>query len=119
MKRINLITLFLVVIILLTFPYIVFAGDSNALKQRLAYLKDIPEISWVEFDDNNVYIGFIKPPPDLRVIINGAAAHGNRAYGRGVHIWAVEAKYKHWRPGDGPFYCSATARYGKLEKPCK
>ena len=54
-------------------------------------------------------------PKDLRAIINAAAIWGNKAYGFGVHVWAVDARYKGWRPGDGPFYCEATARYGKIE----
>ena len=91
------------------------AGDQDALKSRLEYLKDIPEIAWVEFDGNNVYIGFKKRPSDLRTIVNAAALWGNKAYGFGVHVWAVEARLRGWRPGEGPYYCEATARYGKVQ----
>ena len=91
------------------------AKDQAALENRLAYLKDIPEIAWVEFDGNDVYIGFKQRPSDLRAIVNAAAVWGNRAYGFGVHVWAVEAKYRGWRPGNAPYYCEATARYGKIQ----
>ena len=91
------------------------AKDQAALEKRLAYLTEISEVSWVEFDRNNVYIGFKERPADLRAIINAAAIWGNRAYGFGVHVWAVEARYRGWRPGDGPYYCEATARHGKIE----
>jgi hypothetical protein len=92
------------------------ARDQAALTKRLSYLQNIPEISWVEYERNNVYIGFNKRPDDLRTIINAAAAMGNRAYGFGVHVWAVKANQRGWRPGDGEYYCEATARYGKVEK---
>jgi len=89
--------------------------DQAALQNRLLYLSDIPEISWVEFDGNNVYIGFKELPSDLRTIINAAAVHGNRALGFGVHVWAIKASNKKWRPDSGSYLCEATARYGKIE----
>jgi len=90
--------------------------DQAALQKRLLYLSDIPEISWVEFDGNNVYIGFKERPPDLRAIINAAAVHGNRALGFGVHVWAVPESQKGLYSGFNSYYCTATARYGKIEK---
>ncbi|MEW6670186.1 MAG: hypothetical protein AB1427_00700 [Thermodesulfobacteriota bacterium] len=107
-------------IVILILYVAVFAGnagaaDQQALNNRLSYLKDIPEIAWVRIERNNVYIGFKERPPDLNNIVNAAAVHGNRAYGFGVHVWAIEAKYPNWKPGDAPFYCEATARQGKLE----
>jgi len=106
----------LIIITFLFLPKIILAGDSNVLKQRLEYLKDIPEISCVEFDDNDVYIGFSTRPLDLRIIVNAAAVHGNNAYGSGVHVWAVNASQKGWRPGDGSYCCTATARGGRIKK---
>jgi len=97
------------------FPCMVFAGDADALAKRLSYLKDIPEVSWVKFDDNNVYIGFKTLPGDLGAIVNAAAIHGNRAIDFGVHVWAVPETQKNFRPGLDPSYCSATARHGKIE----
>jgi len=92
------------------------ASDEAVLKDHLKYLNDITEISWVEFNDNNVYIGFNSKPSDLRMIINGAALKGNRAIERGVHVWATAADQRGWRPGKGPYYCSATARGGRVKK---
>ena len=113
MKRIILISL----ILSITLVFYAHAQDQTALEERLTYLNDIPEISWVEFDGNDVYIGFNKRPSDLGSIVRGAAAFGNKAYGFGVHVWAVPAAEKGWRPGKGSnSYCSATGRYGKVEK---
>ena len=102
-------------IVILLLPCLVFAGDPAMLSKRLAYLKDIPEVSWVEFNDNNVCIGFKALPQDLRSIVSAAAIHGNRATDFGVHIWAVPESQKNFRPGLDPSYCTATARHGKIE----
>ena len=115
MKNLLIKSLFTVTFLLILAASQTMARDQDALKSRLAYLKDIPEIAWVEFDGNNVYIGFKERPSDLRTIVNGAALWGNKAYGFGVHVWAVEARYRGWRPGEGPYYCEATARYGKVQ----
>ena len=93
--------------------------DAAALKSSLQYLTGIDEVEWIDFDKNNVYIGFERRPADLAAIVNAAAVIGNRAYGFGVHVWAVNAKRPGWRPGDGPYYCEATARYGELKDSCK
>ena len=106
-------TRFLIVILLL--PCLVFAGDSTALSKRLAYLKDMPEVSWVEVNNNSVFIGFKTLPRDLKSIVSAAAIHGNRAADFGVHIWAVPESQKNFRPGLDPSYCTATARHGKIE----
>ena len=92
------------------------AEDQAALEEKLAYLKDLPEISWVKFLGNDVIIGFNEHPKDLRSIINAAALHGNKAYGFGVHVWAVDAKYTNWDVWQDSAICTATARYGKIEK---
>ena len=85
-----------------------------SIKKSLSYLNDIPEVEWVEVDGNDVYIGFKERPSDLKLIIHAAAINGNRAHGFGVHVWAVDAKYAGWRPGAGPYWCTATARHGKI-----
>ena len=92
--------------------------DNSALKKRLTYLRDIEEVAWVEFEDNDVYVGFTHRPSDLAAVINTAALHGNRAHGFGVHVWAVFANPRGWRPGDGPYYCEATARSDELKGSC-
>ena len=49
------------------------------------------------------------------MVIKGAAIAGNKAINFGVHVWAIKASEKGWRPGDGHFYKEVTARYGKIE----
>lgn len=93
--------------------------DAAALKSSLQYLSKIDEVRWLEFDRNNVYIGFDRRPADLAAVVNAAAVIGNRAYGFGVHVWAVNAENSGWRPGDGPYYCEATARHGELKNSCR
>ncbi len=93
------------------------AEDQAALEARLVYLTDLPEVSWVIFNDNNVYVGFSSRPRDMGMIVNAAALHGNRAYGFGVHIYAVPDSDRDKLPwGKWRLYCSASARYGKVTK---
>jgi hypothetical protein len=92
--------------------------QGNAqLTQRLNYLNGIPEIKWVKFDNNNVYIGFNPIPSDVATITAAAAFQGNKALGFGVHVWAVDAgKYdRSWQPGTGSYLLEKTARYGKVQ----
>lgn len=90
--------------------------DYSALRRRLEYLNDIEEISWVEYQDTNIYIGFLGLPRDFGLIVRAAALHGNRALGFGVHVWAMRAADRgllfdgRWHP-----YCEATARHGKVQ----
>ena len=94
----------------------VFARDYDKLSAALAYLKqNVPEIAWVDFEKNNVYIGWRKIPPDFKAINWSSAMIGNRAIGFAVHVWSVEAKQKGWRPGDDPYYCETTARHRKVQ----
>lgn len=92
--------------------------ENQALRERLVYLERIEEVAWVQFDRNNVYIGFRNRPEDLAAVVNAAAVLGNKAHGFGVHVWAFDSRYTGWRPGDGPYYCQATARHGKLTDEC-
>ena len=92
--------------------------ENQALRERLVYLERIEEVAWVQFDRNNVYIGFRNRPEDLAAVVNAAAVLGNKAHGFGVHVWAFDSRYTGWRPGDGPYYCEATARRGKLTDEC-
>lgn len=112
MKKLLFITFMCIISIALN----VFANDSENLKKRLEYLNDIPEISWYEVERNNVYIGFNTKPVDFMTIIHAAAVCGNNIYGSGVHVWAIPSSQKGWRPGDGPYYCCATARGGRIKK---
>ena len=113
MKRFFIIFIFFFLFII---PTIIWAADLAALKSKLNYLTSLPEISWVQFRGNDVIIGFNRYPKDLSIIMNAAALHGNSAYGFGVHLWAVDVKYKNWNVWKDPYICTTTARYGKIEK---
>ena len=88
--------------------------DQKALEERLSYLNTTFGISWVVFDKNSVYIGFETVDNDLGMIVRGAAVQGNKAYGFGVHIYAVDANKGDWKTA--PHYCTATARHGRVTK---
>jgi len=116
MKQFSSIILIAIIFIFLISIAFVQAGrrDQKALEARLAYLKDIAEISWVIFDKNNVYLGFNKIPDDMGTIVRGAALQGNKAYGFGVHVWAMDANKGDWKTA--PHYYTATARHGRVAK---
>ena len=111
MKRIMLISFFLSI----TLVFSAHAQNQTALEKRLAYLNDLPEISWVKFDKNKVYIGVNKVSSNLGSIVRYAAVFGNKAYGLIVHVWAVRDTTN--VPAiDFKYYCTATARHGKVQK---
>lgn len=108
----TLIVLFIALFLCLS----VYAGerrDLGALVDRLEYLHEIQEIGWVIFENNNVYIGFKSIPVDMGTIVRGAAYFGNKAYNFGVHVWALNARYKE-NYKSAPVYCKATARHGRV-----
>lgn len=113
------ITLFTVVFFLLATSY-AFAGDQAALKNRLAYLKDIPEVSEVKYVDNQVYIGFNRCPSDIGAIVGGAAAFGSSAYGSRITVWGCEYDKHEPNPEKWGVYgrgkCYAIARGGETRK---
>lgn len=86
-----------------------------SLSQSVKYLSDISEVSWIEVNDNNVYVGFNPVPSDWNAIIRAAALQGNKATNYGVHVWAIRGAQKGWRPGDSGLVGEVTARYGKIE----
>lgn len=88
--------------------------DQGAIKEGLDYLKNIPEISWVVFVRNNVYLGFSEQINDMSAICRGAALNGHRAYGFGVHVYAVDGHQADWTKSK--IYCKATARHGKITR---
>ncbi|MBW1910606.1 MAG: hypothetical protein JRJ11_13875 [Deltaproteobacteria bacterium] len=96
------------------------ARHPDALRARLAYLKDLPGVSWVDFVTNNVYIGLKDKPENLKYIVEDAAIAGSKVYGFTVHVFAVEEKYRSRKPRKRPTICSATARRGEIrENTCK
>jgi len=92
------------------------ARHPDALRARLAYLKDLPGVSWVDFVRNNVYIGLKEKPEDLKYIVGDAAVAGCKVYGFVVHVFAVEEKYRNVEPRKRPTICRATARHGKIRE---
>ena len=115
MKLIIIILIVLIFVILISATYVTASRrDQSALKKSLAYLHDIPEISWVVIVRNNIYIGFNKRIKDMGAICRGAAVNGNRAYGFGVHIYAVDGYQADWRKSK--HYCAVTARSGRVTK---
>ena len=72
-------------------------NEPERLAEALAYLNEIDDMTWVEVDSNNAYLGFASVPEDLALIVNAAAMNGNKVLGFGVHVWAVQADLG-WRP---------------------
>jgi len=90
-------------------------SQQQIITNELKYLNDIEEIGWYEVDGNTVYVGFNIRPTDISLILKGAALRANNAINFGVHVWAVKANQKGWRPGDSSYYEEVTARHGKIE----
>lgn len=88
--------------------------QETILRKTLSYLSTLEDVEWVHFENNNVYIGFTRPPPDLEIVLGMAAVKGNRAINFGVHVWGVPASAT---PGSvDRIYGEKTARYGKVER---
>ena len=90
-------------------------SDQAKLEKVMLPYADLIDIDWVEVDGNNVYFGFSSVHDDIEAVTRAAAMRGNRETNFGVHVWAVPAESKGWRPGAGRYYGSATARSGKAE----
>ena len=95
--------------------------DYGPLRGQLQHLEDIEEVAWVEFDRNDVYVGFRSVPTDLIAVVNSAALRGNRALNFGVSVYAVQSPpaQRGWRLGQPGFLCWAAVRYGKFEHTCQ
>ena len=87
---------------------------AKMLRENLSYLQQIPEVEWVEFERNMVFIGWKKLPPEFVAVNHEAALNGYKAIGFGVHVWSVMAEHKRWRPGEAPYLCETTAREGRI-----
>ena len=73
MKRILVVSLAFLCLISFAVSTSSAASKQAILERTLAYLKDIPEVSWVRFDDNTVIIGVNTVPSDIHVIAQAAA----------------------------------------------
>ena len=93
--------------------------DNTALRERMQYLNDLDEVSWMDFDGGEVYVGFNTRPPDLGLTMASAVAATSEAHGnRKVRLVAVDGGAPGWRPGDGPIFCSATIQLGSAKTDC-
>ncbi len=93
--------------------------DNAALRQRMQYLNNLDEVSWVEFDGGEVYVGFNTRPPDLGVTMASAVSAASGAHGnRKVRVVAVDGGAPGWRPGDGRVFCEATLQLGSVKTDC-
>lgn len=92
--------------------------DNGALRQRLAYLEDLAQIEWVEFEGGDVYLGFHQRPSEFKSIVNTATAAGHKAHGRSVTVWAVAGAASGWRPSEGGVLCKASAALGSVREIC-
>ena len=88
--------------------------DLSLIKSRLAYLQDIPEVSWTVFVKNRVYIGFSKEIADMVSLCRYAAIHGNEACGCSVSVYAVSAIGGNYKTAERHGY--AVARRGRITK---
>lgn len=88
---------------------------QRQLKDLLGTFATMPEVRWMEFEGNNVYVGFRRFPADTRQLIHAWALQGNLKIDFGVHVWAIEDVEPGWRPGKPGRFMEATARYGKIE----
>lgn len=75
---------------------------------------EIPEIRWMEFDGNSIYIGFNPIPSDVRTILGFWAFGGWKRINFGCHIYAYDAS-RYSPTTDGNFFAGATCRYGKTK----
>lgn len=75
---------------------------------------EIPEIRWMEFDGNSIYIGFNPIPSDVRTILGFWAFGGWKRINFGCHIYAYDAS-RYNPTTDGNFFAGATCRYGKTK----
>lgn len=92
------------------------ADHENQLNTVLGGISTMPEVAWVRFDRNTVYVGFRERPPDLHALIRAWALQGNFAINFGCHVWAIDGTQagRDWEPGDTGLWAEVTARYGKI-----
>lgn len=74
----------------------------------------IPEIHWIRFNGNSVFIGFNPIPSDTRTILGFWAFGGWKIINFGCHIYAYDAS-RYGPTTDGNFFAGATCRYGKVK----
>lgn len=94
-----------------------YADNEAKVKKAIPpSIVEMDEVDWVEYEDNEVYVGFNMFPSDLKPMINMWALAANRELNFGVRVFAVLKAPKGWRPGTpcAGLYIGA-ARHGKIE----
>jgi hypothetical protein len=99
---------------LIAAPAWISAQDQSALASSLSYLFDLPQVAWVEYDQNRVYVGFTTVNSDVLQVVRTAAINGSKAYGAPVQVWGVRIEYGGWTPGDLPYICTAVGARGEV-----
>jgi ankyrin repeat protein len=90
-------------------------SQEEKLEGVLGGIRLMPEVSWLEIDRNDVYVGFKKFPNDINQLIRAWALQGSREINFGVHVWAIENVSSGWRPGQSGHYITITARDGRIK----
>lgn len=89
---------------------------AHPLDKLVSGIGGLPEVRWIERDDNSIYVGFAKLPDDVRPLIRAWAMQGNAMLDFGVHVWAVEGVGRGWRPGEPGRFVTTTARGGTIRE---
>ncbi len=89
---------------------------EKKLKQSVKYLKEIPEVKWVNVKRNSVIVGWKGFSPKFNMINTKAALKDTQATGRTVHVWSVRHTQKNWITGTRHFLCKTTARNGQVKE---
>ena len=90
---------------------------AQKVEKAVAYLKDVPEIAEYRIEHgNHIWIALKgELPEDADMIVRGVALNAHEAYGAGAHAYLIKGIDSLEKIPHVPVYCSATARYGKIE----
>lgn len=87
---------------------------DKLLAESLEYLKEVPEIEWIRFDEKNVILGWKGIPGKFTAVNRRAAVKASQATGHTVSIWSVRHFQKDYKVGRGTYICNTTADRGKV-----
>lgn len=89
---------------------------ETLLKNATFYLVDREDVKWIEYEDNEIFIGFLPLPADYSRVCNNAAKIGNKAIDFGCRVYAYDASKYRALIGNKYYYSYMTAwRYGQKE----
>ena len=90
--------------------------NETLLKDATSYLAQREDVKWIEYQGNEIYIGFYPFPADYSYICNHAAEIGNKAMDFGCRVYAYDASKHRSLIGNTHDYTYMTAwRYGQKE----